>query len=185
MRELAFRRRPLTEPKLERHWGVIEIFRGFFSSGLSGAVSACFDFLRWNDPQQSLPIEHKNPLDDISNVAGDELGSQFRRSKRVNARSAVVVEGLLSDGTAFIDMTYALVLSSHGCLVTVSRPIELGKQVTLRNPATNFREQCRVVYVARVTGDETRVGLGFESEAPEFWGVGRLPTVGGGWSDAS
>jgi hypothetical protein len=122
---------------------------------------------------------------DNSSTAGRQDNKRFRRSKRVSARSAVIVEGILSDGTAFVDMTYALVLSAHGCLVTVPKPIELGKQVILRNPATNFREPCRVVYVAPVTRGETQVGLAFETETPEFWGVDLLPAVGGGWSDVS
>ena len=117
---------------------------------------------------------------DNSSTAGRQDDKRFRRSKRVSACSAVIIEGILSDGTAFVDMTYALVLSAHGCLVTVRRPIELGRQVILRNPATNFREQCKVVYVAQVTSGETQVGLGFENETPEFWGVESLPTVNRG-----
>jgi hypothetical protein len=121
---------------------------------------------------------------DNSSTPSHEHPERFRRSKRVNVRSAVVIEGTLSDGTTFVDMTYALVLSAHGCLATATRPMELGKQLILRNLATNVREPCRVVYVEQATGGETRIGLGFENEVPDFWGAGCLPAVGAGWSDA-
>jgi len=97
----------------------------------------------------------------------------------MDSRTAVVIEGTLNDGTVFVDTTYALVVSAHGCLVAVSRQLELGEEIILRNTATKLHERCRVVYLAKCPDGHTNVGLAFEDESADFWGDVYLPSVEG------
>jgi len=101
-----------------------------------------------------------------------------RRSPRVAAQSAVVVEGRFSDGSAFSNSTQALVLSAHGCLVALPKPVKIGESVVVRNVSTLREQRCQVVYVRGTDGSEIQAGLGFEAEAPEFWGTDCLPSIG-------
>jgi hypothetical protein len=109
---------------------------------------------------------------------GLERGEQERRvrhSRRVTAQAAVVVEGRFGDGSAFSDATHAFVLSAHGCLVTLGTSIRIGEKLVLRNVATLQKQHCRVVYVGEQCGGRMKVGLGFETAAPGFWGIHRMP----------
>lgn len=116
-------------------------------------------------------------LQDLSAVRRREQSKRVRRSKRTMAQSAVVVEGRFSDGTPFVTATHALVLSAHGCLVALPKPVDIGVTVTLRSPGTLREQHCQVVYVGKSQSGEIQVGLGFEMESPEFWGTHCLPSL--------
>jgi len=105
-----------------------------------------------------------------------EQPNRARRSQRVIAQSAVIVKGKFSDGSPFLDSTRALVLSAHGCLVTLATPVRIGESLVVRNVRTLHEQPCQVVYIGKKYGGRTEVGLGFESAAPEFWGIDRLPS---------
>jgi hypothetical protein len=111
---------------------------------------------------------------------GDEPGRCRRRSQRMNAQLEVVIEGQCSDGSPFSCATRALVLSAHGCLVTVPDLFKIGELVMLRNVSTLREQRCEVVYIGLNRGAGIEVGLGFETEAPDFWGITCLPSIGRG-----
>ena len=94
-----------------------------------------------------------------------------RRSQRVPAQLPVVVEGKLTDETPFADPTRAIMLSAHGCLITLPTSIRLGDRLILRNIATRQEQDCRVVYLGEKQGGRTEVGLRFKTAAPQFWGL--------------
>jgi len=98
-----------------------------------------------------------------------------RRSQRVPAQLPVVVQGKLGDETPFADPTRAIVLSAHGCLLTLSTSIRLGDRLILRNIANREEQDCRVVYLGEKEGGRTEVGLRFKTAAPQFWGLEHLP----------
>jgi PilZ domain len=100
-------------------------------------------------------------------------GGRFnlRRSQRVHAQLPVVVQGRLTDETPFVDPTRAIVLSAHGCLITLSVPVRLGERLILRNVANREEQDCRVVYLGEKQGGRTEVGLRFKTAAPQFWGL--------------
>src|SRR5260370_32293028 len=87
-----------------------------------------------------------------------------RRSQRVPAQLPVVAQGTLTDETPFVDPTRAIVLSAHGCLITLSASISLGDRLILRNTANRGEQDCRVVYL----GEKQAVGpkLAFASKPP-------------------
>ena len=98
-----------------------------------------------------------------------------RRSQRVPAQLPVVVEGKLTDETPFADPTRAIMLSAHGCLITLSTSIRLGDRLILRNIANREEQDCRVVYLGEKQGGRTEVGLRFKTAAPQFWGLEHQP----------
>ena len=98
-----------------------------------------------------------------------------RRSQRVPAQLPVVVEGKLTDETPFADPTRPIVLSAHGCLITLSASVRLGDGLILRNVATREEQDCRVVYLGEKQGGRTEVGLRFKTAAPQFWGLEHPP----------
>lgn len=99
----------------------------------------------------------------------------IRRSRRVPAQLPVVVCGKTADGNSFADPTRALVLSAHGCLLTLSAPVRLGEKLILRNVVNRGEQDCRVVYLGEKHGGRIEVGLRFKSAAPKFWGLENTP----------
>src|SRR6266849_3156328 len=98
-----------------------------------------------------------------------------RRSQRVPAQLPVVVQGKLTDETPFEDPTRAIVLSAHGCLITLSASVRLGERLILRNVANREEQDCRVVYLGEKQGGRTEVGLCFKTAAPQFWSLMHPP----------
>jgi len=105
----------------------------------------------------------------------NEIRSHLRRSQRVHAQLPVVVQGKSNDEIPFADPTRAIVLSAHGCLITLSASIRLGESLILRNVATREEQDCRVVYLGEKQGGRTEVGLRFKIAAPQFWGLEHPP----------
>src|SRR5713226_8093423 len=101
--------------------------------------------------------------------------SDLRRSRRVPAQLPVVVQGRSTDGIPFADPTRAVVLSAHGCLITLSESVKLGERLILRNEANREEQDCRVVYLGERQGSRTEVGLRFKAAAPQFWGLEHTP----------
>jgi len=105
----------------------------------------------------------------------DGVRFDLRRSQRVHAQLPVVVQRKSTDETAFADPTRAMVLSAHGCLITLSAFVRLGERLILRNVANREEQDCRVVYLGEKQGGRTEVGLRFKSAAPQFWGLENPP----------
>jgi hypothetical protein len=105
----------------------------------------------------------------------DPARLDLRRSERVRAQLPVVVQGKSANETPFEDPTRALVLSAHGCLITLSTRVRLGEKLILRNVASREEQECRVVYLGEQQGGRTEVGLRFKAAAPQFWGLEHPP----------
>ena len=98
-----------------------------------------------------------------------------RRSERVCAQLPIVVHGKSTDEIPFAYPTRTIVLSAHGCLVTLSASVRLGERLILRNVASREEQDCRVVYLGDKQGGRTEVGLRFKTAAPQFWGLDHPP----------
>ena len=105
----------------------------------------------------------------------NQVRFDLRRSRRVPAQLPVVAQGKLTGKTLFVDPTRAVVLSAHGCLITLSAYVRLGERVILRNVANREEQDCRVVYLGEKQGGRTEVGLRFKTAAAEFWGLEHPP----------
>jgi c-di-GMP-binding flagellar brake protein YcgR len=99
----------------------------------------------------------------------------LRRSQRVSAQLPVVVEGKSTDDNPFAFPTRALVLSAHGCLITLATSVRLGQKLILRNVINREEQDCRVVYLGEKQGSRTEVGLRFRTAAPQYWGLEHPP----------
>lgn len=99
----------------------------------------------------------------------------IRRSQRVHAQLPVVVQGKSTDDTPFAVPTRAVVLSAHGCLITLSASVRLGQRLILKNVANREEQDCRVVYLGEHHGGRTEVGLRFKTATPQFWGLDHQP----------
>jgi hypothetical protein len=93
----------------------------------------------------------------------DGVRPDLRRSQRVRAQLPVVVQGKSTDETPFEDPTRAIVLSAHGCLITLSASVRLGERLILRNAANRKEQDCKVVYLGERQGGRTEVGLRFKT----------------------
>ena len=105
----------------------------------------------------------------------NEIRFDLRRLQRVYAQLPVVVQGKLTDETPFLDPTRAIVVSAHGCLITLSASVRLGEMLILRNVANREEQDCRVVYLGEKQGGRTEIGLRFKTDTPQFWGLEHPP----------
>ena len=101
---------------------------------------------------------------------------ELRRSQREYAQLPVVVQGKSTDKTTFAVPTRAIIISAHGCLVTLASSVRLGEKLILRNVATQEEQDCRVVYLGEKHGGRAEVGLRFKTAAPQFWGLRDMPS---------
>ena len=101
-------------------------------------------------------------------------GSTCGAHSEVHAQLPVVVQGKLTDETPFLDPTRAIVVSAHGCLITLSASVRLGEMLILRNVANREEQDCRVVYLGEKQGGRTEVGFRFA--APQFWRLEHSPS---------
>lgn len=110
-------------------------------------------------------------------LRSEPTGAKFdlRRSRRVSAQLPVVVQGKSTNGILFADPTRAVVLSAHGCLLTLSESVRLDERVILRNVANREEQNCQVVYLGEKQGGRTEVGLRFRTATPQFWGLEHPP----------
>lgn len=127
--------------------------------------------MRWFDK----PAGRRGP-DDTPALQRKDTSNRERRSQRVLAQSPVAVQVKSTDGSPFVDFTRALVLSANGCLVTLSASVKLGEKLILQNVASRQELNCRVVYLGERHGGGTKVGLGFTTAAPHFWGLKHPPS---------
>ena len=93
----------------------------------------------------------------------------------MHAQLPVIVQGKATDKTTFADPTRAIILSAHGCLITLSVSVSLGERLILRNVANDEERDCQVVYLGEKQGGRTEVGLCFKTAAPQFWGLDHPP----------
>lgn len=107
-------------------------------------------------------------------VAKTWLAANRRRAQRVAIQIAVGVSGYNEEGARFTEETHTLVISSYGCLVTLSTPVKRGQRVVLSNLQTDNTAECIVAhYEARDTGQD--VGLAFTGPNEHFWPISFPP----------
>jgi hypothetical protein len=89
-------------------------------------------------------------------IERNEVRSNLRRSQRVHAQLPVVVQGKLTDETSFADPTRAIVLSAHGCLITLSASVRLGESLILRNIAACHSQKLSWLVISEVSRAQRR-----------------------------
>jgi len=99
------------------------------------------------------------------------LESNRRRSQRIVLSVNVQVVARTGLGEHFKERTQTVSVSPHGAMVVVSKRVEKGQQLVLRNVRTEAEMECTAVYVARAPNDQYEVGLSFLLPNRAFWGV--------------
>lgn len=62
-------------------------------------------------------------------------------------------------------------INAHGGLIYLQEEVAIGAELVLVNPATEEKQDCRVVYVDDTSDKGMRVGVEFLSPRPHFWGI--------------
>jgi hypothetical protein len=99
------------------------------------------------------------------------LESNRRRSQRIALAVKVQVVGRTGLGEHFKERTQTISVSPHGAMVLVSKRVDKGQQLVLRNVRTEAEMECTAVYVAKAPNDQYEVGLSFLLPNRAFWGV--------------
>jgi len=98
-----------------------------------------------------------------------------RRSERIHAQLAVLVEGKPAGESRFSEPTRAMLINAHGALISLTNAVALRQRLALSNPATKARQECAVVYLGDRQGGRTEVGVEFTAAAPQFWALPNPP----------
>jgi PilZ domain len=109
---------------------------------------------------------------------GSAVYERERRSSRLFKRVRVLVIGKDKTGRRFREPCETVIVSAHGALLCVPRPLELDAMLTLTNPFTSEEQECRVAYLGDESGKGQRVGVEFLTPAPHFWGIEFSPSDG-------
>lgn len=99
------------------------------------------------------------------------LESNRRRSQRILLAVNVQVVGHSSLGERFSERTQTVSISPHGAMVLVSKRVDKGQRLLLRNGRTEAEMECTAVHVAKAPNDQFEVGLSFVLPNRAFWGV--------------
>jgi PilZ domain len=94
-----------------------------------------------------------------------------RRSKRVIMGVKVVAKGI-GEQNSFEEATETLVVSEHGCLLSLRAALVKGQQIWIANVRTKAEIQCAVVFLGKTNAaGKTEVGVEFTEASPRFWPV--------------
>jgi hypothetical protein len=98
-----------------------------------------------------------------------------RRSQRVMMHLPVRISGKNADSLMFEEETSTLAISAHGALVVLKAPVFRGQRFILLNLQTKSALECIVVYIEKIAGEPTQVGMEFMLPNPSFWRVAFPP----------
>lgn len=99
------------------------------------------------------------------------FASTRRRSQRVVMRVPVKIAASPEARNTFEEDTHTMVINAHGCSVELSRKVQKGDQLLLRNLQTAAMQECTVVHVGDAEGDQCEVAVEFLVPNPSFWQV--------------
>jgi hypothetical protein len=94
------------------------------------------------------------------------LESNRRRGQRIALSVKVHVAGQNSLGENIKERTQTVSISPHGAMVLVSKRVDKGQQLVLRNLRTEAEMECTAVYVARTPSAQYEVGLSRRCSEP-------------------
>jgi hypothetical protein len=99
------------------------------------------------------------------------FASTRRRSQRVVMKIPVKVFSADEANSAFEEDTHTLVINAHGASFLLSRQINKGEQLFLRNRQTSAMQECTIVHVGNPQGNPLEVAVEFLVPNPTFWQV--------------
>jgi hypothetical protein len=99
------------------------------------------------------------------------FASTRRRSQRVVMKIPVKVFSAREANSAFEEDTHTLVINAHGASLLLTRQINKGEQLFLRNLQTSGMQECTIVHVGDQQGNCVEVAVEFIVPNPSFWRI--------------
>jgi len=94
-----------------------------------------------------------------------------RRSQRVLMQVSVGVSGTDAQGRPFREETSTLAINAHGALVLLRARVISGSLLKVQHNHTKEEQECHVVFLGPVRGENAEIGLEFAAPRPQFWRV--------------
>jgi hypothetical protein len=105
-----------------------------------------------------------------------KLGAtQPRRSQRLLITAKIAVRGEYADGTVFEEQTQTVTVSSHGAMILLNAPLQIGQNLFLRHIDARDEVAAAVVHVGGRQAGKTQLGIEFQVPSPRFWRVAFPP----------
>jgi hypothetical protein len=94
-----------------------------------------------------------------------------RRSQRLLISARVTVRGESSGQTLFEEHTETVIVNSHGALLLLNAPVEIGQKLVVRHANTREEAEVEVISFGGRRAGKTQVGIQFQKPSPQFWRV--------------
>src|SRR3974377_792198 len=78
--------------------------------------------------------------------------------------------GRSQEGRKFREVCETVVVNAHGGLLNLRHEVGNGELIVLVNPLTQDKQEFRVVFLGGPGARAPRIGVGFLTAAPYFWG---------------
>ena len=98
-----------------------------------------------------------------------------RRSQRLLITARVTVRGEISGHTPFEEHTETVIVNSHGALLLLNAPVEIGQKLVMRHANTREEVEVEVISFGGRRAGKTQVGIQFHKPSPQFWRVAFPP----------
>ena len=98
-----------------------------------------------------------------------------RRSQRLLISARVTVRGESSGHTPFEEHTETVIVNSHGALLLLNAPVEIGQKLVVRHANTREEAEVEVISFGGRRAGKTQVGIQFQKPSPQFWRVAFPP----------
>jgi hypothetical protein len=115
----------------------------------------------------------------MSQSATPAPGQNKRRTERVLLRIPIEISGEDSDGKAFQEKTFTLIINRHGARVALRAHVRPGTLVTVKNLLSSLSARFRIVGPSgRSLGEGPEWGVECLQHGLDFWGIS-FPEIGG------
>ncbi len=109
------------------------------------------------------------------NVPGAAQPRLRRRSQRLLIKTKIAVRSERADGTPFEEQTQTVTVSSHGAMILLSAPAQIGQTLFLRHLNADDEVEARVICIGGRQAGKTQLGIEFQEPSPQFWRVAFPP----------
>lgn len=103
------------------------------------------------------------------------FASARRRSQRVVVKVPVKVFSAPEANVAIEENTHTLVVNAHGASFLLSKRVNKGEHLIVRNPRTSATQECTIVRIGDQQGDRIEVAVEFLVPNPTFWQIAFPP----------
>jgi len=121
----------------------------------------------------AIPNSTREAQSSTTSAAGDPRLK--RRSSRLTIQIPVEVISKGPQNNVRSDETKTLVVSAHGCAITLNDPVLAGEKLVVIHKMSREEMICRVVVCRQGKGGLWEIGLEFQRPSPMFWHIAFPP----------